>query len=162
MLVLWLACARSTPLDGKVVESAQLTDPKWAELDAVVGMLEGSADLDVVTTDGEAISMPVHLGGVLLGASVGADGPIIWSDIPLDLPGPTDGSDVLGRYHGSVGGLTAGIGFQTLKLTNSAGVTWGWFGLTVGAGVRASSLWMGIRATDGDETDEELPDETDV
>lgn len=69
-----LACARPEgALDTVPVASASLSDVELATYAIVGGLVNGSATLDIVRSDGASESHPVELNGSVLGVVIEVD-----------------------------------------------------------------------------------------
>jgi hypothetical protein len=141
-------------------------------LAVVAGTVQGDALLVFTEPDGNASSLPVHLGGGMIGAamdlSVDPEGHEGSVDIDLsEVDAPTVG-DVLGTYHGTGAAGAALIGGSRRRMQNGHGASFREDHFVFGLALDASYQWVTIRegGNDGAETDDGLfptftgPDDT--
>ena len=114
------------------------------------GVVDGDAFLAYTTTDGEQRSMPVHLGGPVVGIAFDMTVDPEWGpSIPLDFTeaevDPVMLSDALGTFHGSTASFTMGFGIDTRELKNRHGIRLQEDHLAFGMGIMAGFQWVRIR-----------------
>jgi MYXO-CTERM domain-containing protein len=118
-------------------------------LAVVGGTLQGDALLVFTEPDGNASSLPVHLGGGLFGAAVdfSADPEGHEGSVDIDLSAvddPTVG-DVFGTYHGTGMAGAAMIGGSRRKMRNGHGASFREDHFVLGLALDASYQWVTIR-----------------
>jgi len=118
-------------------------------LAVAAGTLQGDALLVFTEPGGNAASVPVHLGGGILGAAMdlsvdpeGHEGPV---DIDLtDVADPTVG-DVFGTYHGTGTAGAVFAGGSRRQMRNGAGASFREDHFVVGLALNAGYQWVTIR-----------------
>jgi hypothetical protein len=124
------------------------------------GVMDGDAYLGYTTLDGESHSLPVHLGGPVVGLAFDLTVDPEWgSSVPLDLTeaevDPVMLSDALGTFHGSVASFTMGFGIDTRELKNKHGIRLQEDHLAFGMGIMAGFQWVRIREGGSEQGEED-------
>jgi len=114
------------------------------------GVVDGDAFLGYTTTSGEQRSMPVHLGGPVVGLAFDMTVDPEWGpSLPLDFTeaevDPVMLSDALGTFHGSTASFVMGFGIDTRELKNRHGIKFQEDHLAFGMGIMAGFQWVRIR-----------------
>ncbi len=144
MMFLMLACGATDAdlLTDVEVEQAWLEDVALREIIVLGGVLRGSAELVVETTDDEVLRGTVDLRGGEIGLAL--DLAFAGSrQLQLKLPdAPITGDQLLGRYQGFSDGLAVPIGVEVLHLRNEHHVEIDEPLLLAGIGLSISCSWL--------------------
>jgi hypothetical protein len=113
------------------------------------GVVDGDAFLGYTTTSGEQRSMPVHLGGPVVGLAFDMTSTRVGTVLAARLHGgevdPVMLSDALGTFHGSTASFVMGFGIDTRELKNRHGIKFQEDHLAFGMGIMAGFQWVRIR-----------------
>jgi hypothetical protein len=156
--------------EDEPISAAWLEYFDLSSLAVIGGAVDGDAFLGYTTLDGDSRSMPVHLGGPVVGLVVDMSVDPEWgSSVPLDLGDaevdPVMLSDVLGTYHGPGASFVMGFGVDTRELVNRHGIRFQEDHLAFGVGIMAGFQWVRIReggSETGENEDPLFGDDTDA
>ena len=114
------------------------------------GVADGDAFLGYTTLDGASHSLPVHLGGPVVGIAFDMTMDPEWGpSVPLDFTeaevDPVMLSDALGTYKGSTISFVMGAGIDSRDLRNPHGILLREDHLAFGMGIMAGFSWIRIR-----------------
>jgi hypothetical protein len=124
------------------------------------GVVDGDAFLGYTTASGEQRSMPVHLGGPVVGLAFDMTVDPEWGpSLPLDFTeaevDPVMLSDALGTFHGSTASFVMGFGIDTRELKNRHGIKFQEDHLAFGMGIMAGFQWVRIREGGSEQGEED-------
>jgi hypothetical protein len=124
------------------------------------GVADGDAYLGYTTLDGEQRSLPVHLGGPVVGMVFDMTVDPEWGpSIPLDFTeaevDPVMLSDALGTYKGSTLSFVMGAGIDTRTLKNRHGIRFQEDHFALGMGMMAGFQWVRIREGGNEQGEED-------
>jgi len=150
----WVFAASGCAVDAGAWDHVRITEAWLDRFDlssfsVVAGTLQGDALLVFTEPDGNASSIPVHLGGGVFGAAMdltadpeGHEGPVV---IHLgDVADPTVG-DVFGTYHGTGMAGAVFMGKSNRRMRNGAGASFREDHFVVGLAVNVGYQWVTIR-----------------
>ncbi len=120
-----------------------------SSLSMVAGTLQGDALLVFTEPDGNASSIPVQLGGGVIGAAMDLTADPEGHDVPVviqlgDVANPTVG-DVFGTYHGTGMAGAVFVGKSNRRMRNGAGASFREDHFVVGLAVNVGYQWVTIR-----------------
>ena len=136
---------------------------EYFDLSSIVmlgGVMDGDAYLGYTTVSGEQRSLPVHLGGPVVGLAFDMTVDPEWGpSIPLDFTeaevDPVMLSDALGTYKGSAVSFVMGAGIDTRTLRNKHGIRFQEDHFAFGVGMMAGFQWVRIREGGSEQGEED-------
>jgi hypothetical protein len=152
-----LALASCAPLGRGDLEHldvarASLRDVRLGTVGIVFGGTDGSGELEIVTTAGDTVVVPVHVGGGMVGAAMEIGATIDPTNaVELDLPPePITADQLLGTYWGVSEAIVLGVGASDVHLENKHGVQLDKAWLSAGLGIMVDVRWLRLRVDDAE------------
>lgn len=165
-LLLLAGCGpQATGLEGIRAEAARLRDLDLATLAMIGGVVDGDATLEIDTTDGEIVAVPVTLRGGTVGLAMEMTIAIdfgIPAELDLSAAGPpVEANDLLGTYDGHGTGAVVIAGVDGRVLENRAGVVLDRDLFALGFAMFAGAEWLRIAVApeDDDTGDDDTGDD---
>ena len=162
-----IGCApKLQSVEDEPISAAWLEYFDLSSITMLGGVADGDAFLGYTTLDGEQRSLPVHLGGPVVGMAFDMTVDPEWGpSIPLDFTeaevDPVMLSDALGTYKGSTASFVMGAGIDTRTLKNRHGIRFQEDHFAFGIGMMAGFQWVRIREGGSEQGEEDwITDDT--
>jgi hypothetical protein len=158
---LLVGCApKLSSVEDEPISAAWLEHFDLSSIAVLGGVADGDAFLGYTTLDGTTRSLPVHLGGPIVGVVMDMTVDPEWGpSIPLDLSeaevDPVMLSDALGTYKGAAASFAMGIGVSTRELRNRHGIGLQDDHLAFGVGIMGGFSWVRIREGGSEQGEED-------